>query len=634
MDITKLNKKQREAVCHIDGPCIVIAGPGSGKTRVISTRIVNMVNNNISPNKIVAISFTKASSVEMKQRTLSLGGGKNIERVHFSTFHSAFFKILRKFTTVDLKSMFSEKERYFLAKEIMKHLNIENLEDDLVNKALTGISFVKNEMISPKDLKTEDISNEQFCEIYKLYEASKKEKKKIDFDDMLIYTYKLLLNRKDILEVVRQVYKYILIDEFQDINKVQFEIIKMITSPDNNLFVVGDEDQSIYSFRGARPDYMMNFGEIFKGSKKIILDTNYRSDANIVTLSENLIVKNKNRYNKTIKPFRDKNSKVKLMHPNDSEEEADLISNQIIKLVVNNKFDYDDFAVIYRINTQAHAFVDKFMEKKIPFILKDVKKTIYDFWAIKDIISYLMIAVNPYKSEDWARVINKPFRYISKEKVAKASSKKDFFNELMENLDLNVPQQKTLKELHEDLNYIKRLAPQYAISYIRSTLDYDRYILEYCVGRKIKSESIIEKINEFEESSKSFKSIFDFFEHIENVKKELNEQKKMEANYGVTLTTIHGAKGLEFKNVFVIGASEGMLPYVRSENVAMTEEMLEEERRLMYVAVTRAQDNLYVSSPKFKYNKKVKKSIFVDELCNKKIDIKSKKKEILKKIKK
>ena len=448
---------------------------------------------------------------------------------------------------------------------------------------------------------------------------------------MLILTYLLLKKSPEVLEIVRQVYKYILIDEFQDINRVQFEVIRLISNPLNNVFAVGDEDQSIYGFRGARPDFMMDFGKYFPSAKTIILDMNYRSRKNIVSMSQNLIKNNKNRHLKEINSNRDEEGKIRYILPKDTDDEALMVAKEIQEVVEANKktravknfedVEYSDFAVIYRTNRQARAFVDAFMDKRIPFVLKDVARSIYDHWVSQDIISYLRIAVNIGTNEDWARIINKPFRYISKTTLKMALKSEDFFQFLMESSDIKNFQKKNLEDLYDDLEYVKSLAPEYAISYIRSTLDYDRYILEYCYERKIKAKQIVEILDELESSAKAYKNIFDYFKHIEDVRIEIRERREKKSNSlddidseGVVLSTMHSAKGLEFKNVYIVGVNDSLVPFITSDEENSQDRDFEEERRLLYVAITRAKDNIVISCPDKRFGKKIAKSRFIKEL--------------------
>ena len=560
ISIDKLNENQLKAVNHLDGPCMVLAGPGSGKTRVITYRIANMVvNKNIKPTSILAISFTKASSIEMKNRALSLSNDFRMNKVTYGTFHSVFFRILRYFENYNIESILDEKTKRIGLKNILKGLNIENADDDeTIGQVINEISYVKNELMDKRDFKSEVLTNDEFIKVYNFYEEYKQQMNKIDFDDMLIKTYELLKNNKAALDRVRSVYRYILVDEFQDINKVQFEALKLIANPSNNIFVVGDEDQSIYGFRGSRPDFLLEL-----------------------------------------------------------EEEAVYIAKDIKNKVQEDYTEYTDFAVIYRTNIQSRALVDVFMDMRIPFVVKDSIVTIYDHWAAQDILAYLRIGVNPNSNKDWIRIINKPFRYISKDNLNLIKDEPDFINSLINKCDLHPKQVKTINDLDIDISYVKGLNPKNAISYIRTTLDYDRYILDYCTNRKIKTNGLIEILNELESSATNFKTIQEYLEHIERVKSEIVDNKNNKETDGVIFTTMHSAKGLEFKNVYIIGANEGTIPHEKSYEIDDEEkknDQIEEERRLMYVAITRAEENICISSPINKYGKRVSKSRFVEDI--------------------
>lgn len=622
--MVKLNKNQAQAVAHIDGPCMVLAGPGSGKTRIISQRIVSMVlDHGIPPTRILAISFTKASSLEMKKRTLAYGKDDRLNKVSFGTFHSSFFRILRRYAGVSLEDLLLDLDRFKFVRSILKYLKISNYNDDDVLDLLNEISLVKNELVDYRDYDSQSFEQEIFQKAYRLYEDEKKRHGKIDFDDMLIQAYDLLNNDPAILSIVRQVFKYILIDEFQDINRVQFELIRLIAGQENNLFVVGDEDQSIYGFRGARPDFMLEFDQYFPSARHILLDTNYRSSKDIVDLSLGLIKKNKKRHPKDLKAFSKDPARISYIYPKDTDDEARLVADQIFDRVGSQKgADYGDFAVIYRTNRQARAFVDAFMDKRIPFILKDAPKTIYDHWVSLDIIAYLRIAMEIGSGGDWARVINKPFRYISKKSLAKAEASMDFLDCLLNDEDIKDFQKKNLEDLYIDLNYVRGLSPQYGILYIRTTLDYDRYILDYCHERRIKSQQIVEILDELEAAAGPYRTILDFFKHIDQVREEVKKNADKtagsslatSADKGVVLTTMHSSKGLEFDNVYIVGVNEGIVPYQLGDDSKLD---IEEERRLLYVAITRAKRFLVISSPLKRFGKKIGQSQFLKELQEK-----------------
>nr|WP_294574236.1 ATP-dependent helicase [uncultured Romboutsia sp.] len=619
ISIDKLNENQLKAVEHVDGPCMVLAGPGSGKTRVITYRIANMVvNKDIKPTSILAISFTKASSMEMKNRALALSNDFRMNKVTYGTFHSVFFRILRYFENYNIESILDEKTKRIGLKNILKGLNIENADDDeTIGQVINEISYVKNELMDKRDFKSEVLTNDEFIKVYNYYEEYKEQINKIDFDDMLIKTYELLKNNKSALDRVRSAYRYILVDEFQDINKVQFEALKLIANPNNNIFVVGDEDQSIYGFRGSRPDFLLEFEEYFLNTNKVLLDINYRSKGEIIDIANRLIEKNENRYEKVIKCGQGNGANVNYISPEDSEEEAVYIAKDIKDKIQEDYTEYTDFAVIYRTNIQSRALVDVFMDMRIPFVVKDSIVTIYDHWAAQDILSYLRIGVNPNSNKDWIRIINKPFRYISKDNLNLIKDEPDFINALINKCDLHPKQVKTINDLDIDISYVKGLNPKNAISYIRTTLDYDRYILDYCTNRKIKTNGLIEILNELESSATNFKTIQEYLDHIERVKSEIVDNKNNKETDGVIFTTMHSAKGLEFKNVYIIGANEGTIPHEKSYEIDDEEkknDQIEEERRLMYVAITRAEENICISSPINKYGKRVSKSRFVEDI--------------------
>ena len=619
ISIDKLNENQLKAVEHVDGPCMVLAGPGSGKTRVITYRIANMVvNKDIKPTSILAISFTKASSMEMKNRALALSNDFRMNKVTYGTFHSVFFRILRYFENYNIESILDEKTKRIGLKNILKGLNIENADDDeTIGQVINEISYVKNELMDKRDFKSEVLTSDEFIKVYNYYEEYKEQINKIDFDDMLIKTYELLKNNKSALDRVRSAYRYILVDEFQDINKVQFEALKLIANPNNNIFVVGDEDQSIYGFRGSRPDFLLEFEEYFLNTNKVLLDINYRSKGEIIDIANRLIEKNENRYEKVIKCGQGNGANVNYISPEDSEEEAVYIAKDIKDKIQEDYTEYTDFAVIYRTNIQSRALVDVFMDMRIPFVVKDSIVTIYDHWAAQDILSYLRIGVNPNSNKDWIRIINKPFRYISKDNLNLIKDEPDFINALINKCDLHPKQVKTINDLDIDITYVKGLNPKNAISYIRTTLDYDRYILDYCTNRKIKTNGLIEILNELESSATNFKTIQEYLDHIERVKSEIVDNKNNKETDCVIFTTMHSAKGLEFKNVYIIGANEGTIPHEKSYEIDDEEkknDQIEEERRLMYVAITRAEENICISSPINKYGKRVSKSRFVEDI--------------------
>jgi DNA helicase-2/ATP-dependent DNA helicase PcrA len=607
--VDNLNEKQLQAVNHIDGPCMILAGPGSGKTRVITYRIKNLIEKGIDPKHILAISFTKNSAKEMQERTISLIN--EATRVSFGTFHSIFFKILRYFKNYDMDKIITENEKFKVIKNILRGLNNVNSEnEDFIKNLINDISKAKNNLDEDVNLNNKEISNEDFIKIKSLYESYKSETKKIDFDDMLVDTYYSLKSNKSILNSVQNKYRYILIDEFQDINKVQFECINLMANKLKNLFVVGDDDQTIYSFRGANPLFLLDFEKNFDDVKKIKLDTNYRCNNNIIESSNILIKNNENRFDKNIKGINDNKNILKYYNFLNAQDEAKFIGEEILRLNKDG-YDYSQICILYRTNIQSRAFVDVFMDLSIPFYLKDAVFSIYDHWISKDILSYLKIIYGDTSYTHYKRIINKPFRYISKDNILKASlGEGNFLDELCYKNQLKKGQLRKIQKFEENIDFMRYMDLKDIINHIRYEINYDDYIIKYCENRKISAQPMFDILNEFSDSCKKFNKISQLFEHIDDVKRALEESKfKNNLKSSIILSTIHSCKGLEFENIFISGANEGIIPSNKGE-----EELIEEERRLFYVAMTRSKLNLYICSYDEKYGKKQEVSRFLKEI--------------------
>ena len=586
-----------------------MAGPGSGKTLVITHRTKNLIEKyGVNPSNILVITFTKAAAVEMQERFEKLMDGQ-IVPVTFGTFHAIFFKILKYAYNYRAENILSEDIKYKIIREIVEKLQLE-IEDinDFVNSIASEIGTVKGDMINISNYYSKNSSDSVFRKIYEEYEKKLKNNNKVDFDDMLIMCYELFSQRKDILGLWQNKYQYILIDEFQDINKVQFEVMKMLALPNNNLFIVGDDDQSIYRFRGAKPEIMLNFGEIYKDCVEILLDENYRSGSEIVKTSLRLIKNNNVRYKKDIKSSRGEGARVSIIQFKNVSEENDYLINAI-KRKITQGVDYSSIAVLFRTNIGPRFLVDKLMEYNIPFHMKDVMPNIYEHFISKNIISYINIACRSGKREDYLSIINRPNRYISREvlcdeEISISNIKKHFYGKqwMIERLE----------KLEYDLSQIARMSPYAAIVYIRQGMGYDKYLEEYAAFRKMKVEELYEIVNEIAEAAKEYNTFTQWFQHIEKYTKELIVQSKKNRNNksGIELSTMHSSKGLEYDTVFVIDAVEGVIPHTK----AVLDEDIEEERRLFYVALTRAKNSLNIYSVEERFNKPVSISRFVGEL--------------------
>lgn len=610
-----LNDNQREAVMAGDGPVAVIAGPGSGKTTVIVNRVYYLLSKGIPPAQIVVITYTKAAAEEMRGRFLHLLNENTAAKgVTFGTFHAVLFRILRRFYGYTLEQLIREEVKYKLILQFVKELGVDYQdEEEFMKDLLMEMSRFKNDLIELEFFHSTTCGEKDFRTIVMRYENHKKEHRLFDFDDMLIQTYQLLISNCDVLQYYQKLYRYILIDEFQDINRVQYEIIKLLAKPENNFFIVGDDDQSIYSFRGARPEFLTEFQNEFKDVSIIVLNHNYRSTVSILQCANILITENRNRYPKEMLSERNDGEKPVLLTPEDFEEEARSISEEILKLHQSKKIPLDDIAVIYRTNIQARALVDLFLDYRIPMYVKDEAATIYDHWIVKDIEAYFMLANFPENTDAFLRIINKPNRYMSKEIIAKGVKRHPKYpiNGLIQSESLENWQIDRLMEFQYHLQSIKERQPREAIKMIRKTVGYEEYITKYAQYKKMKPDGFFEILDEIQEGMRHYTTLQEYLEHLQIVREEMKEQKKhrQSAENSVVLSTMHGAKGLEFDTVFLVGCTEGIVPHDKS----MQPNEIEEERRLFYVGMTRAKNRLYLSCPKKRFGADVESSRFIQE---------------------
>lgn len=584
-----LNKNQMLAVSHKDGPMMVLAGPGSGKTMVITHRTRHLINeNNIKPEHILVITFTKASAMEMKDRFHNLVGDKVGSKVTFGTFHSVFYRILRSYYKYDLNDLVHEDKKNELFRQIIKELNIDyEDEKEFISELISELSLMKSDLIKLKYYNAKCCSNEDFTRIVMAYEKYKRDQRKIDFDDMLIKCWRLLTKNEKVLMFWQNKYKYILIDEFQDINRVQYETIKLLANPNNNLFIVGDDDQSIYQFRGAQPEFLLNFPNEFEDSGSVILNNNYRSTKCIVKSSENVIKNNNKRYKKNIVTENNEGQAPVVIEAKDLQDEAVKVAQKILELNQKSCIPLSEMAVIYRTNIQARSLLDIFLDMNIPFILRDKTANLYEHWIAKDIIAYMTLAGEIKNKDALIRIINKPKRYISKAIIEKCKKTSDnMWEGLYEEYNDQQWMINRLEELQYHLQNIKRNKPSDILKYIRNIVGYDEYLTNYAEFRKIGVEGLFEILDELQDSMKNYNSINEWLQHIEEFKKQLEHREYDINEDAVTLTTMHSAKGLEFCAVWIIGAVEGLIPHEKSNR----DKDIEEERRLFYVGMTRAKE--------------------------------------------
>lgn len=610
-----LNREQLKAVKHVEGPCMVLAGPGTGKTTVITSRIANLIESKaVRPENILVVTFSRAASNEMKERYGRLSMTWRGRDVSFGTFHSIFYKLLRQYKGYRLEDLIDGNSKFNIIKSLVRRLEPSLAEDDEHIRNIIGdMEYVISTMSGAGDFKSGSYKNSQLKGIMEEYNDLKRQSGKYDYDDILSHCLNMLAEAPKILKEVRERFKYILVDEFQDINALQFEAIKLIAEPLNNIFVVGDDDQSIYGFRGAAPDILLNFEKLYPGCSKIYLKTNYRTTSNILAAALSVINANKNRYYKTLETVKGKGSLPVVFEVEDFEQEARTIAARIVQMIKNRR-KFSDFAVIYRTNLQSRAVIDAFLDFGIPFITFDDMVFIYNHWIFRDIISYLKLGAGLGDTRDFIRIMNRPKRYISKDMIEKAErSGGDFLLDIINQGGLNRLQINGIFELKNDLKRLGGMEPANAVRYIRNVTGYDEYLKEYAASKGISTKGLLEVIEEIESSSGGFGSIVQYMQHMEEVAEKLAHKKYDNSGHNnVKLMTMHKANGLEFETVFICGTVEGLTPYIKDDSASNTD--LEEERRLFYVAVTRAKRELYITIPKRRYGKSVKPSRFIEEL--------------------
>ena len=645
------NQAQMTALEHRDGPMMVLAGPGSGKTTVITHRIKRLLEAGVDPSGILVITFTKAAATEMKERFLRLareedekrkqaeqraGGsrtgaeksffgtadpgprrreacGTSLEaagsRVSFGTFHSVFYHILKWAYRFPAGNVISgeEKRQYFKKFLDESEMEVED-EAEFISSIINEISYVKGERLDLKYYYSQNCPEEWFKKLYDGYDEMLKTTGKIDFDDMLVMCHELFTERKDILAAWQKKFKYILVDEFQDINLLQYQVVWMLALPENNLFIVGDDDQSIYRFRGAKPEIMLGFEKDFPGTKRVLLGTNYRSTKEIVETSLRLIEHNKVRFEKKLEPFRGSGRPVDFRVFDNPGHEMDTVA-QSIRAYHDAGYQWSEIAVLFRTGANSGLMAERLMGYNIPFKLRDVIPNLYSHWIAKDLFAYMEIAAGSRKRSDFYRIMNRPNRYFSRDAFDTPIVSFDRLKSFYQDRDW---MEERICDLEADLRAMAPLKPVAAVNYIRKAIGYDDYLRSYAEFRRMKPEELFETADKLAESAAEFATFAEWKEHAARYEEELkkqNQEEREETKDRVTLSTMHSAKGLEYPVVFVVDANEGIVPHHKAGLPAD----IEEERRLFYVALTRAKDRLHVAAVKERYHRKTDVSRFVEE---------------------
>ena len=605
----ELSRSQKKAVEHGKGPALVLAGPGSGKTQVITSRVKYLIEKaDVAPERILVITFSKAAAVQMRDRFYALCGDRR-PAVSFGTFHAVFFRILMNAYHYTAESILREDMRLNILSELADRHQLEG-EDrrELLNGLTSEISRVKNEQIGLENFYSGICPQETFRAIFRAYEDQVHREGKIDFDDMLVYTRDLLMKRKDILEGWQERFEYILIDEFQDINALQYQIIRMLAEPEDNLFAVGDDDQSIYRFRGARPEIMLGFLRDYPDAVTITLEENYRCPDEVIREAAKVIEGNRTRFPKTIHGVRGSMGPVDIKRFSGPSPESLYIVKEI-REALERGVKYKDMAILTRTNTGGRYIAERLTEFQIPFRMRDAMPNLYDHWIAQDIFAYIRLGLGGRDRRDFLQIMNRPLRYISRECVDTSQVSFDRLRMWYEDKRWMVER---LDTMEEEIEAIGRMKPFSAVNYIRRGIGYDAFLEEYAKERMIRKEDLLETAGELQEQAGSFDSFARWSDHIEEYRKELAAQKDMGREKDpeedrVLLATLHSAKGLEFKEVFLPDVNEGVLPFHKAVSTAD----LEEERRLLYVGMTRAIEHLHILYVKEKGGKELAPSRFL-----------------------
>ncbi|MDD5793516.1 MAG: DNA helicase PcrA [Clostridiales bacterium] len=614
MDLKSLlNKEQYEGATTIDGQVLILAGAGSGKTRVLTYRMAHMIEDlGIYPYKILAITFTNKAAKEMKDRVKKLVGDK-AEDMWISTFHSTCVRILRReIEHLGYKKNFTiydSSDQKTLITECMKSLDI-NDKDINPREVMGKISRAKDKMQGPESFKREFESNfreNKIADVYLMYQKKLKENNAMDFDDLISKTVELFKKNSDILEFYQRKFQYIMVDEYQDTNGAQYELVKLLAAKYKNLCVVGDDDQCIYMWRGADVSNILDFEKDYPNAKVIKLEQNYRSKDNILQAANTVIKNNANRKSKVLRTEQESGDKIKIYRAFDDKSEGDFVSKVIADLKLKEKRKYDDFAILYRTNAQSRIFEESLRRRGIAYKIVGGTK-FYDRKEIKDILCYLKVILNPQDDISLKRIINVPKRSIGNATVTKVQ---DFVDEYGLNLwdglveAGNIPtltsrNTSTLSKFTELMDNFIDLSETIPVSQLIETILEDTgYMHELENSKEIEDKSRIENLKElvsdavdFEKTSED-KSLSAYLEKVSLVQDTDKLEEEEEGEGSVVLMTVHSAKGLEFPIVFMVGMEDGLFP---SLSDLQSESQMEEARRLCYVAITRAKEKLYITS--------------------------------------
>jgi len=632
----QFNKAQCQAIAHFTGPCLTLAGPGSGKTTVIVERICRLLERGVPARNILVLTFTRVAAVEMRERfikrieELATVSGEDtdvdlacskthrntletVERklaearqVLFGTFHSAFFQILRYSGGYDASSVLRGEEKYAFLEEVSRGVGIYHDREGWYQEVLKEISDVKGNAMMPEDFKPLSCTSKEFNVLYRGYQDLLVQRKKLDFDDMLLRCFHLFEERPDILEIWQERCQFVLIDEYQDSSKIQCRLAQMLAAPQNNIMVVGDDDQSIYGFRGAAPERMRDFLATYPDAKQYLLNMNYRCPKEVVAAAGKLIEGNQNRLPKEILAAK------RISGRNREEDPSALTCEEFPTLLEENEaviariqkyheegIPYEDMAVLYRTNRNPAQLLRLMETRGIPVQVKGAVGGVYHHWICQDFCAYLAAANGSSRRSDWLRVISHPERYFSRSALGQEpvtlDKLFDYYSDDRRRID-------TLDHLSYDMTLLRKSPPYASISHLRRYMGYDDYLEENDKSGEGRLQEIAEQL---QETADGCRTGTEWLAYVEQMRSGAGGGKEQ----GVHFMTMHGSKGLEFPVVFIVDANEGMTPYKRADSP----EGIEEERRLFYVAMTRAKEQLHISWTKERFHRPQSRSRFVGE---------------------
>ena len=592
----------------MEGPMMVLAGPGSGKTAVITGRTCRLVEQGVPAGAILVVTFTKAAAREMKERYLKRMNRPSTQ-VTFGTFHGVFYGILRNAYRLSGENILSEEQKQRLLKELV-HTYCRDTEDEeeLIANLNREIGTVKNNRIQLEHFYSTACPEETFRTIYRTYEEWKQKNRKLDFDDIMVWCYELFQKHPEILSLWQKKFQYILIDEFQDINPIQYDIVRMLAKPQDNLFIVGDDDQSIYRFRGARPEIMLHFPNDYPNAKTVTLDINYRSSGAIVRRAGRLIAHNEKRFPKNITASHGQGAAVALREYDTVKEELQDVTDGIRACAAEGT-PYEEIALLFRTNAGSRMAVEQLMADNIPFQMRDRLPNLYEHWISRDILTYLKLGMGSRRRSDFLQICNRPNRYLARDAFESAQVSFEALYDYYEGKDWMC---RRIEKLEQDLQLLGRMTPFGAVNYIRFAMGYEEYLKEYAAYRRMKPEEFLERLDELQELSRGYRTAEEWFRHIEEYKETLAEEARraQQEKSGVSISTLHSVKGLEYDCVYILDVNEGVMPY---QKAVLTED-IEEERRMFYVGMTRARKQLTLCTVKERFDKKMEPSRFLEEL--------------------